>query len=281
MILVAQPLMRTAKKRKLVRNNPETPVILAGVFLCALPIDKLGRLGSYRAMTDPNPKQEFVHGMRDQLPLQLGVIPFGMVFGVLGMASGLTEWQTILMSSIIFGGASQVVFAQLWMAGAAPVIVGSSVTVLNLRHVLYSVTIAKYLRNLSLGWRIILGYLLTDEAFAVSIKRFEQNPVPRHAHYHLLGSGLTLWTFWQISTAAGVWLGTTLPAHLNLDFAIPLTFIAIVAPILRKMPQISAAAASGLVAVFGQSLPWNIWIIAAALAGIMTGAIVERGQDPS
>ncbi len=227
-------------------------------------------------MAHPTPTQEFLLGIRDQLPLQLGVVPFGMVFGVLGIASGLSDWQTILMSSILFGGASQVVFAQLWMAGAAPWIVGTSVTVLNLRHVLYSVTIAKYLRPLSLGWRIILGYLLTDEAFAVSIKRFENTPPPENAHFHLLGSGLTLWSFWQISTIAGVWLGATLPAHLNLDFAIPMTFIAIVAPMLRQSPHLLAALSSGLVAVFGQGLPWNIWIIAAALTGILVGAFAER-----
>ena len=130
-------------------------------------------------MTHPSPKSEFIQGIMDQLPLQLGVVPFGLVFGVLGMASGLSAWQTILMSSVIFGGASQVVFAQLWMAGAAPIIVGSSVAVLNLRHVLYSVAVAKYLRLLSLRWRILLGYLLTDEAFAISIKRFEHDPTPR------------------------------------------------------------------------------------------------------
>lgn len=226
-------------------------------------------------MTHASPTTEFRRGILDQLPLQLGVVPFGLVFGVLGIASGLSTWQTILMSSILFGGASQVVFAQLWMAGAAPWIVGTSVTVLNLRHVLYSVAMAPYLRALPLGWRIGLGYLLTDEAFAVSLKRFEQRPTPPNAHFHLLGSGLTLWMFWQISTALGVFLGATLPDYLNLDFAIPLTFIAIVLPSLRAHPQILAAVSSGLVAVFGQGLPWNIWIIAAAITGIVVGGVAE------
>jgi predicted branched-subunit amino acid permease len=114
-------------------------------------------------MTSDN-MREFLRGIGDQLPLQLGVVPFGLVFGVLGIASGLSPLQTILMSSIVFGGASQVVFAQLWATGASPLIVGSSVLVINLRHMLYSAAVAKYLRPLSLRWRIILGYLLTDEA---------------------------------------------------------------------------------------------------------------------
>ena len=115
---------------------------------------------------------EFWTGVRDELPLQLGVVPFGLVFGVLGIASGLTPLQTILMSSILFGGASQVVFAQLWATGAPPVFVSASVSVINLRHVLYSASVAPYLRQLPLGWRVALAYLLTDEAYAVSIKRF-------------------------------------------------------------------------------------------------------------
>src|SRR6056300_299358 len=93
---------------------------------------------------------EFWLGVRHELPLQLGVIPFGLVFGILGLASGLTGLQTILLSSILFGGASQVVFAQLWAAGVPPLIVGGSVSVVNLRHVLYSASVAQYLRHLPL-----------------------------------------------------------------------------------------------------------------------------------
>ena len=135
---------------------------------------------------------EFWLGVRHELPLQLGVIPFGLVFGILGLASGLTSLQTILLSSILFGGASQVVFAQLWAAGVPPLIVGGSVSVVNLRHVLYSASMAQYLAHLPLRWRILLGYLLTDEAYAVSIKRFQDGPKTRYQHYHLLGSGTDL-----------------------------------------------------------------------------------------
>ena len=109
-------------------------------------------------------RNEFWAGVREEVPLIFGVAPFGLVFGVLGIESGLSPWQTILMSSILFGGASQIVFAQLWAAGVPALIVGGSVCVINLRHVLYSASIAAYLRHLPLRWRILLGYLLTDEA---------------------------------------------------------------------------------------------------------------------
>jgi predicted branched-subunit amino acid permease len=183
------------------------------------------------------------------------------------------------MSSIVFGGASQVVFAQLWATGASPLIVGSSVAVINLRHMLYSAAVAKYLRPLSLRWRIILGYLLTDEAFAISIKRFETTDRPELAHYHLLGSGLTLWVCWQIATVVGVLAGATIPDELNLGFAIPLTFMALVLPNLRRVSDIAAATSAALVALFGQVLPWNAWIVAAAVVGITVGGILSHLED--
>ena len=223
--------------------------------------------------------REFFRGIGDQLPLQLGVVPFGLVFGVLGIASGLSPLQTIAMSSIVFGGASQVVFAQLWATGGSPLIVGSSVAVINLRHMLYSAAVAKYLRPLSLRWRIILGYLLTDEAFAISIKRFETTDRPELAHYHLLGSGMTLWVCWQIATLVGVLAGATIPDELNLGFAIPLTFMALVLPNLRRLSDVGAAASAALVALFGQALPWNAWIITAAVVGIVVGGSLSRWEE--
>ena len=223
--------------------------------------------------------RELLRGITDQLPLQLGVVPFGLVFGVLGIGSGLSPLQTILMSSIVFGGASQVVFVQLWATGASPLIVGSSVAVINLRHLLYSAAVAKYLRPLSLWWRVVLGYLLTDEAFAVSIKRFELADSCDLAHFHLLGSGLTLWVCWQISTIIGVVAGATIPDELNLAFAIPLTFMALVLPNLRRFSDIAAAFSASLVALLGQGLPWNAWIILAALVGITVGGALSHWED--
>ena len=228
---------------------------------------------------EPSATDEFWQGVRDELPLMFGVIPFGLVFGVIGIESGLTSLQTILLSSILFGGASQVVFAQLWAGGVPAFILGSSVCVINIRHVLYSASVASYLQHLSLGWRLLLGYLLTDEAYAVSIRRFTDGCSGKFQHFHLLGSGSLLWASWQTSTIAGVVVGETIPGSWSLTFVIPLTFIAIIAPIMRTRAEIAAAVSAGILAIVGQSLPWNSWLVIAALGGIAAGWLVNRHNN--
>ena len=221
-------------------------------------------------------RTEFFLGVTAMLPLLLGVIPFGLVFGVLGVASGLTETQTIFMSSIIFAGASQVVFAQLWAAGSAYLVIGSSVALINLRHVLYSVAVSEHLKKLSFKWRIILAYLLTDEAFAVSVTRFKTHGNSRPVHFFMFGAGSALWVAWQISTVVGVIAGSTIPENWELSFAIPLTFMAVLVPLLKNFPTIICALTSSLIAICGQSLPWNSWILVAAFGGILLGAVIEK-----
>lgn len=219
---------------------------------------------------------EFWTGVRDELPLQLGVVPFGLIFGMLGIACGLTPLQTILMSSILFGGASQIVFAQLWANGTPPVFIGASVSVINLRHVLYSASVAPYLRQLPLRWRVALAYFLTDEAYAVSIKHFLERPTNPFKHFHLLGAGMTLWVFWQISTVIGVFASATIPEELSLGFAIPLTFIAIVTPTIRTRPDLLVCITSGGLALAGQGLLWNTGLLIAAIGGVLAGWLLHR-----
>ena len=224
--------------------------------------------------------EEFWSGVKQELPLIVGVAPFGLVYGVLGISSGLTELQTILLSSILFAGASQVVFVQLLANGVPSLIVGTSVSVVNLRHSLYSASVASYLRRLPTKWRVLLAYLLTDEAYAVSINRFQNGDPSPNQHYHLLGTGITLWASWQVSTVIGVYFGTTIPDSWSLGFVIPLTFIALVAPLLKGKPELIACLSAAFVSIIAQGLPWKMWIILGALTGITLGytsSIYQKG----
>lgn len=211
-----------------------------------------------------------------ELPLLLGVVPFGLVYGVLGLQAGLPAWAVVAMSAVIFGGASQVVFAQLWGAAVpAPVIVGT-LGVVNLRHALYSASVAQLLGHLPLRWKLLLAYLLTDEAYMAAVGRLTDGPQTPQRHWFLFGAGLTLWLSWQLATLAGVWLGATIPSTWALDFSIALTFIALLVPALHRRSECLAAAVAGVTALAAQGLPFKLWIILAALAGMGAGMLARQ-----
>lgn len=220
--------------------------------------------------------QEFKSGVKDCLPLQFGIVPFGIVFGVLGVESGLSVWQTFFMSSLLFAGTSQIIFAQLVAIATPVLILLGSVAALNARHLLYSASISQYIRHLPLGWRILLAYLLTDEAYAVSILRYQQQAASKVMHYHLLGSGLLLWSVWQISTAIGILAGNAIPAEMSLGFVIPLIFMAIVLPLVVSRVEIVTIGTSTACVFLFAHLPYNLWLLIAALAGIIAGTLTDR-----
>ena len=220
-------------------------------------------------------KIEFFRGAKDILPHHLGVFPFGLVFGVLAIASGLSPIEAILMSSIVFGGASQIVFVQLWSVGVPPFIVGTSVSIVNLRHVLYSASLSQYMRDLPLIWRFLLAYFLTDQTYANGLKRYRAESLSNYDHYYFLGSGVVLWLGWQIATVFGVLGASVIPDKWSLTFAISLTFIAIVAPMIKRLSDVAACIAAGILAILLQPLPWKLWLIAAGFGGIIIGWLVN------
>ena len=138
----------------------------------------------------------FSKGILDVSPLMIPVVPFGIIFGVIGMDLGIGPYMTFGLSVIIFGGASQIVLLQLFSGGASSLVILSSVGAVNSRHILYGAVLSENLSNLKIIWKIILSYILTDQAFAVSNNYFKKNKNNKVYHYHLLGSGLTCWTVW-------------------------------------------------------------------------------------
>lgn len=210
-------------------------------------------------------------------PLLVGVAPFGVIYGVSALKSGIPAGAAMAMSSILFAGSAQFLVAQLAASGTPALVMVASVALVNLRHALYSASVAPALAPLPRRWKAVLAYLLTDEAYAATISRLDTPG--GHRHWFLLGGGLTLWAGWQVSTAAGVFLGAALPPDLPLDFALPLTFIAIVVPMIRSRAAVAAAAVAALVALAGESLPhaeYKLGLVGAALAGIAAGYLVGR-----
>ncbi len=227
------------------------------------------------------PAREFWSGVKAESPLLISVFPFGMIYGVLALAAGILPKTAQAMSSVVFAGSAQIVVTQLVALAAPGWVIVLTIFVINLRHALYSASLAPYLHRLSPYWKAILAYFLTDEAYAVTITHYEAPGEVTHKHWFFLGAGLALWTTWQISTAVGILLGAVIPASWSLDFTLALTFIALVVPRLTDWPNVAAALTAGVTALLAYSLPYKVGLLLAALVGIATGTLLERRQRNS
>jgi 4-azaleucine resistance transporter AzlC len=230
-------------------------------------------------MTMNEATKNFWAGVRAEFPLLVGVFPFGMIYGALALNAGLDQLTSQMMSAIVFAGSSQFITTQLVHDGAPGFVIVVTIAVVNLRHMLYSASLAPYLANLSTRWKVLLAYFLTDEAYAPSIIHYEKEGIRPFSHWFLLGAGFALWFIWQVSTAFGIFLGAAIPASWSLDFALPLTFIAMVVPVLKNRPAVAAALSAGLTALAAYALPYKLGLILAALVGIGVGTFLERRSE--
>jgi len=221
-----------------------------------------------------NKIEVFKQGFLDVIPLTIPVIPFGIIYGVSATEIGLSPMVTFAMSFVIFAGSSQIAFSQLFIAGASPLVIITSVAVINSRHLLYGAVLSQYLNKLNHYWRFLLSYLMTDQAFSVSLSYFKKNKKIYNPHFHMLGSGLTLWFLWQISTLLGIVLGNIVPEQLGLEFTIPLTFLSLIISELRKLDHLMIIVISGLTSLVSYSFPYKIYIIISALLSLSAAYIL-------
>ena len=218
----------------------------------------------------------FLKGFFDVLPLLIPVAPFGIILGVIGIELGFSPLVVYATSFIVFSGSAQIVLFELISAGATPLVTLTSVAVTNSRHFLYGAVVSEYLEELNITWKAILSYFLTDQSFAVSYRYFKQNITVPNKHYHLLGSGLTLWTIWQISTLMGIFLGTIVPEELGLTFAIPLTFLSLIIHELKKLDHLIVIFTSGILATLFYDIPFKAYIILATSIALVVATIITN-----
>ncbi len=221
-------------------------------------------------------KQLFITGMFDIAPHMLSVVPFGIICGAIGVELGFDPYLVYGMSIIIFGGASQIVFLQLISGGASALVAVTSVGIINSRHLLYGAVLSEYLEKLSLIKKLVISYFVVDQGFAESNKFFKINKSEKNLHYHLIGTGCTLWICWQVSTLSGIILGSFVPEELGLKFAIPLTFIAIVVQDLKKIDHLIVMITCGLSSLLFFDAPFKSYIIIAPIIALFVAALILR-----
>jgi 4-azaleucine resistance transporter AzlC len=223
-----------------------------------------------RALTD---------SVRAFAPLLIAVIPFGLVFGIVAAGSEVGPWLGGATSVVIFAGAAQLATLQLIDAGAAGLVVVATALVINARHLMYSAALAPAFREFPRRSRIALPYLLTDQAFALSIVTFGEIDDPEYRRWFFTGAGLSLWVPWQISTIAGIVLGAQVPASWSLDFAIPLMFVILLVPTIRGRPELVAAVVGATVAVVAAGAPYGLGLIIGSVSGVVAGIAANRAEQ--
>lgn len=232
-------------------------------------------------MTDTTTTTPFWMGLRDGLPFIFVVGPFALLFGVVATEAGLDVLTALGFSVVVIAGASQFTALSL-MADNAPVWVAIfTALAVNLRMAMYSASLTPYLGAAPMWKRALVAYLMVDQTYALSVARFEQNPgwsVAARLSYYF-GAMVPICPLWYALTVVGALLGSTIPESLALDFAVPITFIAMVGPMLRTLPHVAAAVTSVVLALALMGLPAGLGLILSAIIAMMVGAQVERMME--
>ncbi len=222
-------------------------------------------------------KKELLEGAVKSLPLLLGASPFGLIYGTLAVTGGLSVPAALAMSAFVFAGSSQFIAVGLVAVKAPVLIIILTTFVVNLRHMLYSAALLPFLKVLPQRWRIPLAFWLTDETFAVTVVRYNEEDHSSYKHWFQLGSSLAMYLNWQFWCGLGLFVGGRIQNAQNwgLDFAMPVTFIGITIPFVKNRSALSCVMIAGASSLITGGMPYKLGLIVSALAGILTGLAVE------
>lgn len=231
---------------------------------------------------DTTSTSAFWRGARDCGPFLFVAGPFGMLFGVIGTEAGLDIAQVMGFSVVVIAGASQFAALQLMLDQAPTVIVLLSAIAVNLRMAMYSASLAPHVGGAPLWQRALIGYMNVDQTYAVSVLKYEDAPTMTLSQKvaYFFGTCLPIVPIWYAATLAGAILGQSIPTDWGLEFAVPVTFLAMVAPALRTPAHLAAAGASVVLALIFAGLPYNLGLLPAGIGAMAVGAEVERRMGP-
>lgn len=231
-------------------------------------------------MSSSTRKSAFLAGVIASLPFILVVVPFASLFGLLATEAGLNVVETMAFSIVVIAGAAQFTALQLMQENAPTAIVLISALAVNLRMAMYSASLTPYIGAAPLWQRAVCAYLTVDQSYVVAVSKFEQAPqmtVPERIAY-FLGAVAPIVPLWYIFTLVGALVGGRIPDSWALDFAIPITFLSMIAPMFRTMAHVVAALVAVIVALLAAGVPYSLGLIIAGIAGMMAGAQTELWQ---
>jgi len=228
-------------------------------------------------MTTTTRKSAYRQGIIDSSPFILVIIPFATLFGVLATEAGLNVLETMAFSIVVIAGAAQFTALQLMQENTPTVIVLISALAVNLRMAMYSASLTPYIGAAPLWQRALCAYVTVDQSYVVGVSKFEREPdmtVPERVAY-FMGAVTPIVPLWYVFTLVGALVGTRVPESWALDFAIPIAFLAMIAPMFRTAAHVVAALTAVVVALLAAGVPYSLGLIIAGIAGMIAGAQTE------
>lgn len=228
-------------------------------------------------------RASFVRGVRAVAPALLATGVWGLVTGVAMVKTGLTEWQALGMTLLVFAGTAQMAALPLVAADAPVWVVLAAATVVNLRFVIFSATLWPYLRRFPLRKRLLLGYVTADIAAAVFVARYADAPEDERGSteqvWFLLGVTSAIWLVWQAWSIAGIFVAGSIPGEWGLDFAAILALLGLTLPMINSRPAAAGATVAAVVAVAAANFPLKLGVVAAVIAGTAVAMATDIALD--
>ncbi|MEO1705582.1 MAG: AzlC family ABC transporter permease [Pseudomonadota bacterium] len=232
-------------------------------------------------MSETTRKAAFWMGVRHGLPFIVLLVPFGALFGVVGTEAGLNLVEVMTFSIVILAGAAQFTAVAMMVDQVPTLIVLITALAVNLRMAMYSAALTPHLGAAPLWQRGFIAYFMVDQAFALSSVTFEERTewsLAEKVGYYF-GVIVPVAPCWYLATLAGALVGEAMPEALALDFALPIVFLALVAPALRTAAHKAAALTSVILALLLAWMPFSLGLLVAAVGAMMVGARVELWQE--
>jgi len=222
-------------------------------------------------------KSIFLLGFSHGAPFVLVILPFGLLFGVVATEAGLNVAEVMGMSVVVLAGAAQFTAISLMQENAPTVIVILTSLAVNLRMAMYSAGLAPHLGAVPFWKRAVAAYVIADQNYAICNLTFDKvSWRPDQKFVYFIGTMTPIVPTWIISSFIGAYIGETIPPWMALDFALPITFLALIAPALRTLAHVAAAVTSVVMAIGLAWMPFSTGLLVAAALAMAVGAEVER-----
>lgn len=234
----------------------------------------------FNIILDLSQRKEFFAGVKVCLPVLVGSLPLGLIYGAIATNLTLPVYFAVGMSVIVFAGSAQFIALGLLSTGTSLLVIVLTTFIVNFRHAFYSASLAPYVKELSTPWRMILAFLLTDESYAITIMKYRERDWSKdealNYHWYFFGTAIAMWMGWVIISIIGLFIGGSIPGSLSLDFMFPLSFIALIEPSLKDKSSILSALLAGLLMIFIGHLPFKSGLVITVLIGISSGLVFEK-----